>query len=482
MSGMRALGSKRLSDAQDSSVSIAVQDDAIEFTVKARGDRLVHVTEDTDVSGAVSPFERPELGPWLTEPDKIAQWDYLIVSKLDRLSRSLLDWQLLLQWCDKHGKAIVSVSEGIDFGSQWGRLMANILIMFAEFERMRIGERRKDASVELRATGRWNGGVVPYGYRPICACHGKTECKDATGWKLEQSAEALVVRRIVDDILDGVSQPVICRALNEDGIPTPQRGKLWRNTAIQSIIGSRYLRGELQYKGHSVLDQNGTPVLISDDPILTEEEWSHLQQTLRASSRPHRGQHETNHLLIRIAFCGECDAPLYYHRNAYRCANKANPHPTFYIKASEIEDRVERSLLREYGDDVILRRVVTADYSGELRQVQQELDELEELYMAHNLSAERFASMSSKMEARISELRLLASKSKGEQWEPTGETVRQRWEQSGFTGRRAMLMRLGLCWRVSREFRVSDRARRFRVESDWLTIDEPHERLQHLSA
>ena len=122
----RALGVRRLSHLTDESTSIERQGEHIENNVKARGDALVYMTCDTDVSGSVSPFEREDLGPWLTDPDKIAQWDYLIFTKLDRLTRSLIDFDAIVNWCDKNGKTVVSISESIDLSSYVGRMLANI--------------------------------------------------------------------------------------------------------------------------------------------------------------------------------------------------------------------------------------------------------------------------------------------------------------------------------------------------------------------
>src|SRR6266542_4408782 len=162
-----ALIATRLSNFTDESTSIERQGEQGEATAKARGEDVVHVAQDVDVSGAVSPFQRADLGPWLTDPDKIAQWDMLIVAKLDRLSRSLIDFAGLLKWCQKHGKIIVSVSESLDFGTAAGRLMAQTLMMFAEFERERMSERRADAAVKLRSNAHYGGGTVPYGYRTV---------------------------------------------------------------------------------------------------------------------------------------------------------------------------------------------------------------------------------------------------------------------------------------------------------------------------
>ena len=87
---MRALGAVRLSRMTDESTSLERQTEAIEHTVQARGDTLIHITSDPDVSGAVSPFSRAGLGPWLN--GRSDEWDCLVIHKLDsradRLARS----------------------------------------------------------------------------------------------------------------------------------------------------------------------------------------------------------------------------------------------------------------------------------------------------------------------------------------------------------------------------------------------------------
>lgn len=102
--GMRLLDVVRLSRDTDESTSPERQHEANTYMARARGDRIVASVEDLDVSGSVSPFARPNLGPWITEPAKVAQWDGIIVAKIDRLTRSLYDFADLVRWCNAHGK------------------------------------------------------------------------------------------------------------------------------------------------------------------------------------------------------------------------------------------------------------------------------------------------------------------------------------------------------------------------------------------
>src|SRR5579875_575532 len=104
----RHLGVVRLSRLTDATTSPERQREQIEHAVKSRNDaELVHIVEDLDISGSVSAWDR-DVAPWLTEQAKINQWDTLIVAKLDRLSRSLLDFQKLLVWLREHKKSLIS--------------------------------------------------------------------------------------------------------------------------------------------------------------------------------------------------------------------------------------------------------------------------------------------------------------------------------------------------------------------------------------
>lgn len=158
------LGAVRLSRLVDDSTSPARQREVISAWASMHGKPVVHVTQDTDVSGRVPARERPELGPWLTNPNLAARWDTLVVAKLDRVSRNLLDLCSLLDWCQDNGKVLVSITESLDMGTPHGRMVVQIIGAVAEFERARIAERRREAADWLRRNGRWGGGVT--GGRP----------------------------------------------------------------------------------------------------------------------------------------------------------------------------------------------------------------------------------------------------------------------------------------------------------------------------
>ena len=158
----------------DSNVKGSYRDTAIaigEYT-------LIETVEDLDVSGCCKPVDRGSSRPCgrPSRPRSANEAVRLDYSQARPSACSLHDFASLVKWCNANGKTIISISESLDLSTSHGRMLANILITFAEFERERISERRREAAVKLRQDARWGGGRVPFGY---CAV------KTAVGWELE---------------------------------------------------------------------------------------------------------------------------------------------------------------------------------------------------------------------------------------------------------------------------------------------------------
>jgi len=91
--------------------------------------------------------------------------DVVVVYKIDRLSRSLMDFAKLVEVFDAHEVTFVSVTQSFNTTTSMGRLTLNILLSFVQFEREVIGERIRDKVAASKARGMWMGGKVPLGYR-----------------------------------------------------------------------------------------------------------------------------------------------------------------------------------------------------------------------------------------------------------------------------------------------------------------------------
>src|SRR5712691_355607 len=108
-------------------------------------------------------LERPALKRLLAdiEGGKVQR---IIVYKIDRLSRSLLDFARLAEFFEEHGASIVSVTQQLDTSTSMGRLTLNMFLSFAQFEREMVSDRTRDKMHAARRRGKWTGGMVPLGY------------------------------------------------------------------------------------------------------------------------------------------------------------------------------------------------------------------------------------------------------------------------------------------------------------------------------
>lgn len=408
----KALGVVRLSLLTDESTSPQRQREQITYTAKARGGDPVHIVEDLDVSGTVSPFEREQLGPWLTDPGKIAQWDTLIVTKLDRLSRSLINFAEFMKWCEANNKTVVSVSEGVDFSTPTGRLLANILIMFAEFERERIAGRRREAQVKIRQQARWGGGHVPLGY---------VKRKASNGWVLVPDPGAVaLIERIAADLIAGSSARSICGELTSEETLTPRGKSQWRPGGLIRIMRSATLKGlVVTAQGEIVRGDDGLPV--RREPVLDDSTWRQVQEALDRASRQKSGQRAGAAPLLRVAFCGRCGSPMYRARKQgrdysyYTCGSMVQGLGCRArgVRAEVLEDMVETALLHELADLPMLARFsqpADEDHSGEIAEREEFLAQIDADYADLKISGERHAALAALQEERLAGLRALPSR------------------------------------------------------------------------
>src|SRR5690606_1816640 len=222
---MRCLVAARLSRLRDESTGIERQDEEARRWVDQGGHELVTITADTDVSGDTDPWSRPALGPWLTEPARVAQYDAIVASHADRLARSTVHFMRLLHWADDNGKRIVTTGEaGIDFGTPMGKLLGYIISWLGEQELEAIKRR-------WRSTHRWmhdHGYLVgkpPFGYM-ITEHPDDPERKTLT----PDPALAPYVEELVTRALRGEGYAALARWLDSEGIPAPSSEKWWGRT------------------------------------------------------------------------------------------------------------------------------------------------------------------------------------------------------------------------------------------------------------
>ena len=163
----RALIYVRLSSYRgdkDPSLSPPRQEEQCRAYCLAKGWSVVEVISDLDVSGSDKGLrlERPGLRKIR---ERFGSFDVVIFAKLDRMARNVVDFMAFAAEAEEHGATLVSVAESLDLTSASGRFIATILTAFAEMEAAMIATRVTESIDSLRNSGRFAGGVVPYGYR-----------------------------------------------------------------------------------------------------------------------------------------------------------------------------------------------------------------------------------------------------------------------------------------------------------------------------
>ena len=109
--------------------------------------------------------DRPALQQMLSDAGN-GLLDAIVVYRLDRISRSLADFVQIHKLLEEHDVALVSVTESINTQTPHGRMMVNVLLSFAQYERELIAERTRDKMRAARKRGKYTGGTPPFGYRP----------------------------------------------------------------------------------------------------------------------------------------------------------------------------------------------------------------------------------------------------------------------------------------------------------------------------
>jgi DNA invertase Pin-like site-specific DNA recombinase len=235
--------------------------------------------------------------------------DVVVVYKIDRLSRSLLDFASLMERFRKVGAYFVSVTQPFLSADSdaMAQLLLNVLISFAQFERQMIAERIRDKVVASRRRGIWTGGNVPFGYR-------------IEGRKLlPDPAEAAVVLQMVEAYERDHSDCALTRELAARNIAT-RKGRPWTPQSVARVLTSPV------YAGYITL---GDELHEGEhEPLVERERFERLQELRAAKEGPgcHRdhakGQRNPEYLLRGILFCA-CT-----HDNGSACGYAMTPSST----------------------------------------------------------------------------------------------------------------------------------------------------------
>lgn len=302
-------------------------------------------------------IERPGLQKLLSHI-KEGRINCVVVYKVDRLSRSLLDFSQLLEFFDKQNVTFVSITQHFNTNNSMGRLTLNILLSFAQFEREIISERTKDKLSAARKRGQWLGGIPPFGY-----IRNKLE----KGKIIIEPEQAEIVRKIFSLYLKMNSALEVAQIINESGYLTSSRntksGKTVGNnkytlTRIIYILKNYVYVGKVNYQGQ---------IYTGLQPAIIEEETFNKVQDKLANNRLDRKAYKNKDcsgLLTKILKCQSCNSAMVHtytikkgrHKYRYYLCSKAQKlgydHcPNKFINAEDIEQRVIDIIRNELPSD-----------------------------------------------------------------------------------------------------------------------------------
>jgi site-specific DNA recombinase len=221
------------------------------------GDRY----DDGGFSGGT--LERPALKRLLADIEAGAV-DIVVVYKIDRLSRSLMDFAKLVEVFDRKGVTFVSVTQSFNTTTSMGRLTLNVLLSFAQFEREVIGERIRDKIAASRRRGMWMGGFVPLGY----------SVKDRK--LIINEMEAELVRTIFKRFAKLGSGTTLVRQLALENVRN-RYGKLIDKGALYKMLNNRTYIGEAMHKGTAYPGEH--------QAIIDRSLWDKVHGVLKESPR-----------------------------------------------------------------------------------------------------------------------------------------------------------------------------------------------------
>ncbi len=349
----------RLSVTKEESVSIARQLQSCRRYAEARGWEVVGEFIDDGVSATANrPEDRKGWAALLAARD----FDAVIIWKVDRLARRVLDFLHADEALQKRGAGLVAVEDPIDMTSPQGRAFAVMLAVFGEMEAEAIRARVRAARAQLLKDGRWPGGGIPYGYQ-------STANPDGPGWVLVRDpVRQPWLAEAVGMALSGATVNAITTWLTSEHAPLPEGstarrrscGTAWNRQTVDGILRNPILAGMTPHNPGRpksakradpfavFRDEYGEPVVNTSLAVLTVEEFTTLQKNLDSRSTPQarkRSEREpTSPLLSRVVRCFGCDV--------FMCRGTNQKRPVLYCPACR------QTLSRSAFDPYLIQRLL----------------------------------------------------------------------------------------------------------------------------
>ena len=365
---MRVCLYQRISTDEDHQpTSLKTQRERLERYCEAMEDWRIVAAHEDQASG--TSLDRPGLQQAL-DLAREKRIDLLLVYRVDRLSRKVRQLARLCEELDQLDVVLKSATEPFDTGSPAGRMMLQMLGVFAEFEHATIVD-RVTAGLERRVReGKWMSGRTPYGY-----------ARDKESKLLvPDDVKAPVVRRIFDLYAEGkLGTTAIARTLDAEAAPPPRK-QGWSPNALQLILANPAYRGLVRWNGET------HPGL--HEPLIDDETFDKAQEILRRRGEDAslRRGNPTDYLLsglVRCHHCGRAYVGTSAHgRNGrytyYACSTRYKYGPSKCNGDRLPKDRLEAAVLAQlaelYRDGHLIEKAL-ADLAAATDSERPELEE-----------------------------------------------------------------------------------------------------------
>ncbi|MFP4027429.1 MAG: recombinase family protein [Candidatus Brocadiia bacterium] len=337
-------------DEDHQKYSLGAQRERLEaFCTSQFGDewKLFKVYRDTE-SG--SHMDRPGLKELLDDV-QARRFDTLLVFRVDRLSRKVRELAQMVDELTSHDIDLKSITEPFDTANAAGKMMLQMLGVFAEFEHATIVERTKVGMEKKAKTGEFVGGNVPYGY----------ELDPEEGLVVNEE-EAVIVRKMFKMYTcarQGAS--AICKDLNGEGCRNGN-GRKWGRRSVLYMLKNPVYVGKIRWRDVEYEGQH--------DPIVSEVAFEKAQEILekRNSQSPGKRWHNRERrLLTGVIRCARCKSHMFggggqkngTHIPYYVCSKRFNKHECEqdYVRAETLEEAVIRDVTTILRDEPFLNRI-----------------------------------------------------------------------------------------------------------------------------
>ena len=378
--------------------SIDEQNIKIREYCEREGHEIYNLYEDRGISGK-NITNRPGIKQLLQDATE-NKFDLVIVWKLNRISRKLLDILNIVELLNKHNIAFRSLTENFETETPSGKLQLNIMGAIGEFERETIAENVKMGLLARAKEGRWNGGVV-LGY-DLVELNNEGKKRKNTVLKINEK-EANTVRRIFELYSQGHGYKAVVNRINKEGHKTKRNGEFAVSTVKEILQNPVYIckirynvRQDWSKKRRNNINAN--PILSDGihEPIIDVETWNKVQVILKERSKKHNKVYDCEFPLTGILKCPVCGAGMTINRSTakrkdgtrrineyYSCGNWKNKGTAVCnsnsIRVEVADEYVLNKIMELINDESILRKVIDNINNNKSTKLKPILEQLEQI-------------------------------------------------------------------------------------------------------